>query len=91
MRRRVLGASCIARVQTWDGEALAPQSCRKTCSASLGPRDTGTVASGRAEVICVGPTDWVVLATEPDAAWDGPAGRDVRWYPFFARPTSQAR
>jgi sarcosine oxidase subunit gamma len=32
------------------------------------PRETGAVATGCADVLCIGPTDWLAIATDPDAA-----------------------
>jgi sarcosine oxidase subunit gamma len=67
MRRQVLGASSIARVQSWISEALAPTAVENLLGAPW-PRKTGAVASGRADIICVGATDWLVQAGESDGA-----------------------
>ena len=66
MHKEVLGPCSVIRVQNWDGEALAPVAVNVVLGADW-PHKTGTVVTGRAEVICVGPTDWVLLADDPDA------------------------
>jgi sarcosine oxidase, subunit gamma len=69
MRRQLLGPCSVVRVQTWDSEALAPSAVEDMLGVTW-PVKTGAVASGRADIICVGPTDWLVLASELDAsAW----------------------
>jgi sarcosine oxidase subunit gamma len=66
MRRVVLGACSIIRVQSWNSEALVPPAITEVLGVAW-PQKTGTVASGRAYVLCLGPTDWLVLAVDPDA------------------------
>jgi sarcosine oxidase subunit gamma len=66
MRSRVLDRCAVVRVQTWDSQAVAPS----LVESSLGvewPLVAGAVASGRADVICIGPTDWLVMTAEPGA------------------------
>jgi sarcosine oxidase subunit gamma len=67
MRRVVLGACSIIRIQSWDSEGRAPATVNDIFGVAW-PQKTGTVASGRVDIICVGPTDWLVLAADPDAA-----------------------
>jgi sarcosine oxidase, subunit gamma len=57
----------IVRVQTWDSQAVAPLTVERALGITW-PMETGTVASGRADVICTGPTDWLVMTAHPDAA-----------------------
>ena len=68
MRKVVLGACSIIRIQSWDSEARAPASVNDVFAVAW-PQKTGTVASGRVDIICVGPTDWLVLAADPDATF----------------------
>lgn len=65
MPKRVLDACSIIRIQTWDSEALVPSAIDSVLGVGWPPK-TGSVASGRADVICVGPTDWLVVAADPD-------------------------
>src|ERR1700676_4917082 len=67
MLERVLGPSGTVRVQTWDIEALVPSSVEETLGVAW-PQKTGAMASGRVDIVCVGPTDWLVLTADPDAA-----------------------
>jgi sarcosine oxidase subunit gamma len=64
MHRSVLDPCSTLRVQTWDAAAPVPQSL-ETALGTRWPRQAGVVANGRAEVICVGPTDWLVIAAAP--------------------------
>jgi sarcosine oxidase subunit gamma len=66
MRKQVLGPCSILRIQTWVAEAFAPQSVEDILGVAW-PKRTGIVARGRADVICVGPTDWLVLWADADA------------------------
>jgi len=66
MRKRVLEGCSIVRIQTWDGAAVAPAAVEDLLEVAW-PRKTGAVANGRAEVISVGPTDWLVLDSETDS------------------------
>lgn len=63
--KRLLSPCSIMRIQTWDNEAIA--SC--TVGDVLGvawPHTTGAFAAGRAEVVCVGPSEWLVIARDSD-------------------------
>ena len=90
MRKQVLGPCCIVRIQSWDDAKLAPSAVESMFGVSW-LRKTGSLASGRVEVICVGPTDWLVLATESEAtAWlDRPAAAFAT-DPFRATNVSDA-
>ena len=57
----------VIRIQTWDSQAVVPLPVERALSITW-PMETGTVASGRADVICTGPTDWLVMTADPDAA-----------------------
>jgi sarcosine oxidase subunit gamma len=63
MLKEVLGSCSICRVQTWDSEALAPLAVTEVLGGAW-PEKTGAVASGDVDIICVGPTDWLVLAAD---------------------------
>ena len=66
MLRQVLGPCSVIRVQGWDREALVPSAVTVLLGAAW-PHETGTVVTGRAEVICVGPTDWLLIAGDTEA------------------------
>lgn len=66
MLRSVLKPHAIIRVQSWAGEALVPSVAADNLGVDW-PKKTSTVASGHVDIICVGPTDWLVLAADPDA------------------------
>jgi sarcosine oxidase, subunit gamma len=57
----------ILRVQTWDSQAPAPAKVEQALGV-VWPHDSGAVACGRAAILCIGPTDWLVIASDPDAA-----------------------
>jgi heterotetrameric sarcosine oxidase gamma subunit len=67
MHKGVLGPCSIIRIQTWDGEALVTPAVEDILGVAW-PEKTGLVARGRADVICLGPTDWLVVAADPDAS-----------------------
>jgi sarcosine oxidase, subunit gamma len=66
MRKTVLDAGGIIRVQTWNGDAIAPAALESTLGLAW-PRTAGNVATGRADILCVGPTDWLLVSPDPDA------------------------
>jgi len=66
MLKTVLGASSIIRIQSWDIQSAAPATIESALGVSW-PRTTGTIARGRTDVLCIGPTDWLVLADNTDA------------------------
>jgi sarcosine oxidase subunit gamma len=66
MRSRVLEPCTIIRVQSWDCGVPAPSQVEQVLGFAW-PRETGAVASGGADVISTGPTDWLVTTTDPNA------------------------
>jgi sarcosine oxidase, subunit gamma len=67
MRSGLLAPCSIVRVQSWDSEALAPRAVEGVLRIAW-PEKTGAVARGRADILCIGPTDWLVVAPNPEAA-----------------------
>jgi sarcosine oxidase subunit gamma len=67
MRKVVLGACSIIRIQSWDTEARAPEMLNDVFGVAW-PQKIGTVVSARVDIFCVGPADWLVLGPNPDAA-----------------------
>ena len=57
----------IIRVQTWDCENPVPLRFEQVLGMAW-PAQTGAVVSGRADVICTGPAEWLVISTDSDAA-----------------------
>jgi heterotetrameric sarcosine oxidase gamma subunit len=53
----------ILRVQSWDINAVMPLDAESLVGIPW-PRQTGSVAHGRVNVLCTGPTDWLVMATD---------------------------
>jgi sarcosine oxidase subunit gamma len=89
MLRELLPCSVI-RVQSWDSEALAPVAVNVVLGADW-PHKAGTVVTGSAEVICVGPTDWLLLAGDPDAtSWLERIDAAFQGSTFRATDVSQA-
>jgi sarcosine oxidase subunit gamma len=66
MRSHLLDPCTFIRVQTWNSHATLNQEVEIALGTPW-PRETGTIASGRADVLCIGPTDWLVTATDLDA------------------------
>ena len=67
MHKTVLGPCCIIRIQTWSRETSAFAAIEELLDVSW-PTLTGHVARGRADILCIGPTDWLVLAPQTDGA-----------------------
>jgi sarcosine oxidase subunit gamma len=67
MLKRLLNACSIIRVQSWNSEAMPPAMIENVLGVSW-PTITGSVARGRVDILCIGPTDWLLLAIDPDAA-----------------------
>jgi sarcosine oxidase, subunit gamma len=65
MLKRVFAPRGIIRIQTWDSEAIAPAAIEDLLGVAW-PQNTGIVAAGRVEIICVGPSEWLVIAADPD-------------------------
>jgi sarcosine oxidase subunit gamma len=90
MLKRVLDPCSIIRVQSWDSEAIVPSAVEDILGVAW-PQQTGTVASGPASVICVGPTDWLVVAADLDAApWLKRLEESFQGSSFRATDVSQA-
>src|ERR1700674_1003797 len=66
MLKRVLDPCSIIRIQAWESEAIAPAALTEVLGVAW-PQKAGTVANGHVDIICVGPTDWLVIAADPDA------------------------
>ena len=64
---RSLDPCSIVRVQTWDSQAAAPAKVELALGIAW-PRETGASVSGRVDIICTGPTDWLVMASDLDGA-----------------------
>ena len=62
----MLDPCSIIRVQTWDSEAIPPSAVEEVLGVAW-PKQNGAVARGRVDVIWVGPTDWLVVADDPEA------------------------
>jgi sarcosine oxidase subunit gamma len=65
MHKSWVDPGSIVRVQTWDATAAAPSAIEQALGVAW-PRETSAVAVGRADIICVGPTDWLVVASSAD-------------------------
>ncbi len=66
MHSRVLDSCGLVRVQTWDSQAIPPARLQQTLGVAWS-QQIGTVASSRAaDILCIGPTDWLVAFTNPD-------------------------
>jgi sarcosine oxidase subunit gamma len=66
MHKQVLGNCSILRIQTWDSSALVPAAVEDLLGVAW-PIRVGFAATGRTDVICVGPSDWLVLWADVDA------------------------
>jgi sarcosine oxidase subunit gamma len=57
----------IIRVQAWECELPAPSVVEQILDIAW-PKATGAVASGDyADILCTGPTDWLIVSSDPDA------------------------
>jgi sarcosine oxidase gamma subunit len=65
MRSRVLETCGIVRVQTWQSQVDVPSKAARWLGLAW-PEKACTLANGRADVLCIGPTDWLVVAPDPD-------------------------
>jgi sarcosine oxidase subunit gamma len=61
MLSRLTDRPTLVRVQSWDPHGSAPEGAARLLELAW-PLQVGAVASGRAEVICMGPTEWLVLS-----------------------------
>ena len=66
MRSHLLDPCTFIRVQTWNSHATLNQEVEIVLGTSW-PREAGTIASGRADILCIGPSEWLVTATDSDA------------------------
>jgi sarcosine oxidase subunit gamma len=60
-----MGPANIVRVQSWDYTATTPPGLNQLLGTAW-PREVGATASASAEVLCVGPTQWLVIGGNPD-------------------------
>src|SRR3984957_13116187 len=67
MVRSLLDPCSIVRVQTWDSQAAGSSKVEQALGIAW-PRETGASVSGRVDIICTGPTDWLVIASDLDGA-----------------------
>jgi sarcosine oxidase, subunit gamma len=67
MRNTVLDPCSIFRVQTWNSAPIPAAAIEELLDVCW-PTITGHVARGRADILCIGPADWLVLAPESDGA-----------------------
>jgi sarcosine oxidase subunit gamma len=67
MLKRVLDPCGIIRVQTWGSQSAAPSTVEQTLGVAW-PQQIGAIASGRADILCTGPTDWLVVVIESDVS-----------------------
>ena len=66
MLKSLLNPCSIIRVQAWECELPAPSVVEQVLDIAW-PKATGTVASGGyADILCTGPTDWLIVSTDPD-------------------------
>jgi sarcosine oxidase subunit gamma len=68
MRSRALETCGIVRVQTWQSQVDVTSKAAQWLGVAW-PERACTLTNGRADVLCIGPTDWLVLAPDPDVAW----------------------
>jgi len=66
MRSRMLDPCTFIRVQTWNPQATANQKVEIALGTPW-PKEPGIIVSGRADILCIGPTDWLVTAADSDA------------------------
>jgi sarcosine oxidase, subunit gamma len=67
MVKTLLDPCSMIRVQTWDSRAVVPSKVEQALGIAW-PREVGATACGGADIICTGPTDWLMIATDPDGA-----------------------
>ena len=71
MVKPLLDPCSIIRVQTWDSKltGLSKPAGLAKAEQALGatwPELVGATANGRADILCTGPTDWLIIAPDPD-------------------------
>jgi sarcosine oxidase, subunit gamma len=90
MHSRVLDPCPIVRVQSWDATASATSALDEVVGVKW-PREVGSVATGIVGVLCLGPTEWLVIGVEPDGVELGAKlGAAVVGSPFRATDMSRA-
>jgi sarcosine oxidase subunit gamma len=65
MFKTLIDPCSIIRLQSWDCEIPAPSKIEQVLGSAW-PNETGVAASGRVDILCVGPTDWLVIDTHPE-------------------------
>jgi heterotetrameric sarcosine oxidase gamma subunit len=60
MHSRILDPCGIVRVQSWEVGASAPSAVEQVVGVGW-PREVGVAASGLVDVLCIGPTEWLVI------------------------------
>lgn len=65
MLSRILDPRSILRVQSWTAVTSAPSAVDHITGVEW-PSDVGTVATARVDVLCIGPTDWLVIGGDSD-------------------------
>jgi sarcosine oxidase, subunit gamma len=60
---KVLDPCAVVRVQSWAGAVHVPPRVGEAFGISW-PQETGAVASGNVEVLCIGPSDWLAISHE---------------------------
>jgi heterotetrameric sarcosine oxidase gamma subunit len=64
MHSRTLDPCSIVHVQSWDITARAPTTIHDVLGTAW-PHEVGAVASGLVDILCVGPTDWLMVDSIP--------------------------
>ena len=67
MLSRLLHPCSIVRVQSWDSAASVPSASDPVAGVRW-PLEVGTVAAGLVDVLCIGPTEWLVIGRNADGA-----------------------
>jgi sarcosine oxidase, subunit gamma len=67
MRKQVVDSSSIIRIQSWHPQTAAPWKVEYALGI-VWPHQTGAAVSGHADIICVSPTDWLMISADTDAA-----------------------
>src|SRR5580692_9570099 len=65
MRKQVLDSPSIIRIQSWHSKPKDPWKVEYALGVS---HQAGASVSGRADIICISPTDWLMIAADTDAA-----------------------
>lgn len=67
MLSRLPSSAALIRVQNWLRGASAPESVTRLLGLDW-PHQAGEVARGNVDVICIGPTDWLVVSASDAGA-----------------------